>query len=64
MADNPNVGPGPVEAEPNHAREKTFTPANPPKEVTEEQQALPEGTAEDKVRTDMPHAVEAVKKKL
>ena len=64
MADNPNVGPDPVEAEPNHAREKTYTPANPPKKVTEEQQALPEGTAEDKVSADMPKAVDAVKKRL
>ena len=64
MADNPNVGPEPVEAEPNHVREKTYTPPNTPNKVREEQQALPEATAEDKVRTDMPKAVDQVKKNL
>jgi hypothetical protein len=64
MADNPNVGPEPVDAKPNHVREKTFKPANQPAKVDEEQQRLPEKTAEDKVRADLPKAVDAVKKKL
>ncbi len=64
MADNPNVGPGPVEAKPNHVREKTYRPANPPAAVEEELKKLPESTAEEKVRTDMPEAVDEVKKRL
>ena len=64
MANNPNVGPEPVEAEANHVREKTFTASTPPKAVTKAQQELPEKTAEDKVRTDMPGAVDEVKKRL
>ena len=64
MAENPNVGPDPVEAEPNHVREKTYAAQPTPKKVTEEQRALPEGTAEDKVRADLPGAIDKVKKSL
>ncbi len=64
MADNPNVGPGPVEADPNHVREKTYKDATPPAKVTQEQQKLPEKVAEEKVREDMPAAVDEVKKRL
>ena len=64
MANNPNVGPKPVEAEPNHVREKTYAGPTPPAKVTREQQKLPERTAEEKVREDMPEAVEEVKKRL
>lgn len=64
MADNPNVGPGPVEAEPNTLREKTYTPANAPAPVDQEVQKLPEKTAEEKVEKEMPDAVNEVKKRL
>ncbi len=64
MADNPNVGPEPVEAQPNHVREKTYKAPNPPKDVTTENQKLPENTAEDKVREDMPKAVDEIRKRL
>ena len=64
MANNPNVGPDPVVAEPNHVREKTYKAANPPKSFEAEVEALPEKTAEHKVETDMKAAVDAVKDKL
>ena len=63
MSDNPNVGPGPVEAEPNTVRE-TYTPANPPAAVTAEQQKMPEKVAQDKVDREMGDAVDQVKKRL
>ncbi len=64
MSDNPNVGPGPVEGEPNTVREKTYKPANPPAAVTAEQQKMPEKAAQDKVEAEMGDAVDAVKKRL
>jgi hypothetical protein len=64
MSDNPNVGPEPVEAKPNHVREKTYTAPNPPKHMDDALQSLPEKTAEDKVREDMPKAVDQVRKRL
>ncbi len=64
MANNPNVGPDPVDAEPNHVREKTFKAPNPPKAYDQENEKLPEKTAEHKVETDMKAAVDAVRDKL
>lgn len=64
MADNPNVGAEPVEAVPNHVREKTYQVPNAPKETIDETQKLPEKTAEAKVREDMPKAVDEVRKRL
>jgi hypothetical protein len=64
MADNPNVGRGPVEPEPNHVREKTYKAPNPPGRVEEEVQKLPEKTAEAKVEREMGDAVDEVKKRL
>ena len=64
MADNPNVGPEPVDATPNHVREKTYEPPDAPAKVTAERQKLPEKTAETKVREEMPAAIEQVKKRL
>lgn len=62
--DNPNTGPGPVSAEPNTQREKTYQPANPPAEHTAAQQGMPEKTAQEKVGEEMGAAVDAVRKKL
>lgn len=64
MAKNPNVGPEPVKADPNHVREKTYTAPKTPDPVKEELRELPEDTAEDKVRDEMPEAVDAVKKRV
>ena len=64
MANNPNVGPEPVEADPNHVREKTYREPGVPKPYKEEREALPENTAEDKVRDDLPAAVDEIKKRL
>ena len=64
LAQKRNMGPEPMKAQPNHDREKTYEPANPPKEVVSENQKLPEKTAEAKVETDMTGAVEEVKKRL
>ena len=64
MADNPNVGPDPVEAKPNHVREKTYKEPVTPKSYEESLKGLPEKTAEAAVRKDMPEAVDAVKKRL
>ena len=49
LAQKRNVGPEPVKAVPNHDREKTYAPANPPSEVTTETEKLPEKTAQEKV---------------
>ena len=64
MADNPNVGPDPVDAEPNHVREKTFVEPKTPKPYADANKGLPERTAEEKVREEMPEVVDAVKKRL
>ncbi len=64
MANNPNVGPDPVTAEPNHVREKTYKAPNVPETIEKEVEKLPEKTAERKVETDMKAAVDAVKDKL
>jgi len=64
MADNPNAGPDPVDTQPNHLREKTYQDPNPPKKVDQETQRLPEKATEEKVREDMPKAVNEVKKRL
>lgn len=63
-ADNPNVGPDPVQAEPNTLREKTYKPANVPERVEAEVEKLPEKTAEEKVSKDMPKAVDEVRKRI
>lgn len=59
-----NIGPEPIEAEPNHVRETTYEAPNVPRNVIAENQKLPEKTAEDKVGEDMPVAVDEVKKRL
>ncbi len=64
MADNPNVGPAPVEADPNHVREKTYSEPGVPKAYKAEREALVENTAEEKVHEDMPKAVDAIKDRL
>ncbi len=64
MADNPNVGAEPVEAKPNHVREKTYKPSNPPPEMTKATENLPEKTAGAKVREDMPDAVDGILKRI
>ena len=64
LAQKRNVGPEPVEAEPNHVREKTYTAPNTPEPVRKEEQALPEHTAEDKVEKDMPKAADEIRKRL
>ena len=64
LAQKRNVGPEPVEAEPNHVREKTYKAPTTPDPVQQEKQALPENTAEDKVREDMPKAADEIRKRL
>ena len=64
LAQKRNTGPEPMQAEPNHDREKTYEPSNAPKNVVAENQKLVEKTAEDKVESDMDGAVEEVKKRL
>ena len=64
LANNPNVGPEPVDAKPNHVREKTYKAPNLPEPIEAEVEALPEKTAETKVETDMKGAVDAVRDKL
>lgn len=64
LAQKRNVGPAPVRAEPNHDREKTFEAQTVPAAVQKEAQKLPEGTAQDKVREDMPAAAAEVKKRI
>ena len=64
MADNPNVGPEPVEAEPNTRREKTYKKPETPASMKKELRDLPENEAQEKVREDMPAAIDAIKKKL
>ncbi len=64
MADNPNVGPEPVEAEPNTKREKTYREPGTPAPVKQELRSLPENEAREKVREDMPAAVDAIKKEI
>lgn len=64
LAQKRNTGPEPMQARPNHDREKTFEAANPPARVVDEKQKLPEKTAEAKVEGEMDGAVDAVKRKL
>ena len=64
MANNPNVGPDPVATEPNHVREKTYKEPATPKPYKDELDELPENTVEDKVREDLPAAVDGIKKRL
>ena len=64
MADNPNVGPDPVEAEPNTKREKTYKEPNTPAPMKKEIHDLPENDAQDHVRDDMSSAVDKVKKEI
>ena len=64
LAQKRNVGGEPVEAEPNHVREKTYEAPETPEPVRREKQALPENTAKDKVREEMPHAADAVRKRI
>ena len=64
LAQKRNTGPEPMQAEPNHDREKTYEPSNTPKKVVAENQKLAEKTAEDKVDSDMSGAVDEVKKRL
>jgi hypothetical protein len=64
MANNPNVGPDPVEADPNHVREKTYEAPVVPKPYADQREALPETTAAEKVREELPEAIGAIKKRL
>ena len=64
LAQKRNTGPEPMQADPNHDREKTYDAPNAPKEVIAENQKLVEKTAEDKVESDMGDAVDEVKKRL
>ena len=64
MADNPNVGPEPVEAKPNHVREKTYDAPNTPQPYKDELRDLPENTAKDDIREDMSKAADAIKKRI
>lgn len=64
LAQKRNTGSAPMEAEPNQYLEKTYKAPNAPKKVIEENQKLPEKTAEQKVETDMDSAVDEVKKRL
>ena len=61
LAQKRNTGAAPMEAEPNHVREKTYDAPKTPENVREEKQALPENTARDKVRDGMHAATEGVK---
>ncbi len=61
---NPNVGPDPVDARPNHPREKTYQAPSVPEGYGREIARLPEKTAADKVEREMDTAVDAVKAKL
>ena len=63
LAQKRNVGPTPVEAEPNHVREKTYEASKTPEPVQKEKQKLPENTARDKVRDEMSEATNEVKKR-
>ena len=63
-ANNPNAGPEPVRAEPNHVREKTYEDPTTPKPAEEALEQLPETTAQDKIREGMPAAADAIKKRL
>ncbi len=64
LAQKRNTGPEPMQADPNHDREKTYEAPNAPKKVIAENQKLVENTAEDKVESDMGGAVDEVKKRL
>ncbi len=64
LAQKRNTGPEPMQADPNHDREKTYEAPNAPKKVIAENQKLVEKTAEDKVESDMGGAVDEVKKRL
>ena len=61
---NPNVGPDPVKTEPNHVREKTYEDPTPPKDAEIAANDLPEKTAQDQMRTEMPVAIDAIKKRV
>ena len=63
LAQKRNTGDEPVKAKPNHDREKTYDPPETPKPVQDEKQALPENTAQDKVREEMSEATEKVKRR-
>lgn len=60
----PHVGGDPVKAEPNHDREKTYQPSNPPKKMQEEKTKLPEGETREKASEDMGEATDRVRKRL
>ena len=62
--DNPNVGPEPVDAQPNRLREKTYQAPDVPEAYERDVGRLPEKTAEDKIAREMDGAVDAVKAKL
>lgn len=64
LTHKPHVGSKPVEAEPNHVREKTHAPPNPPKRVQDEKTKLPEGTTREKTAEGMSDATEQVKKRI
>ena len=61
LAQKRNTGGAPVQAEPNHVREKTYDAPETPEPVRKEKQALPENTARDAVRDGMHEATEGVK---
>ena len=61
LAQKRNTGGAPMTAEPNHVREKTYDAPKTPAPVAKEKQALPENTAQDKVRDGMHGAAEGVK---
>ena len=64
LAQKRNTGSEPMKAEPNRYREKTYEAPNPPEKIVEENQKLPEKTAEAKVESNMGKAVDEVKRRL
>jgi hypothetical protein len=64
MADKPNVDAAPVEARPNHIREKTYQEPNAPQPYKDELRQLPEKTAQQNIREDMSEATAKVKAKV
>ena len=63
-ANNPNAGPEPVQAEPNHVREKTYKDPTTPKKAQEALEGLPESTAQDKIREEMSAATDRIKRRI
>ncbi len=61
LAQKRNTGAKPMEAEPNHVREKTYDAPETPAKVRDEAQALPENETQDKVREGMGEATDKVK---